>query len=590
VPGTLAGVSIASARRDAIVLLVVLGAGVFLAGLELMITAVALPSILRDLADITQLRHASWIVNGYLLVYVVSMPLSGRLADLWGVRRLFLAGLTAFTLGSALAGAAPTLDLLIAARLVQGLGGGILVPVGTAAASHLFDGHARARALGVIGALTFLGMAAGPFAGAAILSSLHPGSALAGLGLAGGPLAATLATALAPAWRWVFYLNVPIGLAAIALAWAASAGWDTPHRAGSVDLPGAILFSTALVAGLGALTLLGSPSDAPGPDPLLLALALAAASILAAAVFIRWALRRPDPFLDPRLFRDTSFASASVVSLLTGYAFATAIVGGALFVDRVLYGGPDDQRLALGALAGATALGALLSGFAIRVVSLRLVSLVGLAASVLALGLMSRWDATVPIAAVAGLAALFGLGFGLTVTPRSTAAVEAAGRRAFGIASATVTVARMTGMAVGLAILAAYGSTVIAGLYDRVIKTPDGYKSVIPVELRDRPRNDGLVVQALESWAAGQAAAVMVGLFVVAAGVTAAAAPAAFALGSRPRMLSAAAPQRGTGLSHSNATNATDTTPAIGSAAVGPQHSQTEDDGGTDEEPATIAL
>lgn len=585
-PATLPGVSLTSARRDAIVLLVVLGAGVFLAGLELMITAVALPSILRNLADITQLRHASWIVNGYLLVYVVSMPLAGRLADLWGVRRLFMAGLLAFTVGSTLAGAAPTLDLLIAARLIQGLGGGILVPVGTAAASHLFEGHARARALGVIGALTFLGMAAGPFAGAAILSSIHPDSALANMGITGGPLLAVLD----PAWRWVFYLNVPIGLAAIALAWAASAGWDTPRRSGTVDLPGALLFSTALVAGLGALTLLGSPSDAAGPNPWLLAAGLAAAAIVSAGAFVRWALRRPDPFLDPRLFRDTSFTSAAVVSLLTGYAFATAIVGGALFVDRVLYGGPDDQRLALGALAGATALGALLSGFAIRVVSLRLVSLVGLAASVIALGLMSRWDPAVTITAVAGLLALFGFGFGLTVTPRSTAAVEAAGRRAFGIASATVTVARMTGMAIGLAILAAYGSTVIAQLYDRVIQTPDGYKTVIPVELRDRPRNDGLVVEALESWAAGQAAAVMVGLFVVAAGITAAAAPAAFALGSRPRMLSAAADDRGTAPGAPNATNATDATDARPAAAVGARHDQAEDDGGTDEEPATIAL
>ncbi len=561
-PARLADVSIAAARRDAIVLLVVLGAGVFLAGLELMITAVALPSILRDLADITQLRHASWIVNGYLLVYVVSMPLAGRLADLWGVKRLFMAGLLAFTVGSALAGAAPTLDLLIAARLIQGLGGGILVPVGTAAASHLFEGHARARALGVTGALTFLGMAAGPFAGAAILSSIHPDSALANMGITGGPLLSAL-------------------------------GCDTPRRAGTGDLPGSLLFSAALVAGLGALTLLGSPSDAAGPNPWLLAAGLAAAAIVSAGAFIRWAVRRPDPFLNPRLFRDSSFTSAAVVSLLTGYAFATAIVGGALFVDRVLYGGPDDQRLALGALAGATALGALLSGFAIRVVSLRLVSLIGLAASVIALGLMSRWDPAVTITAVAGLLALFGFGFGLTVTPRSTAAVEAAGRRAFGIASATVTVARMTGMAIGLAILAAYGSTVIAQLYDRVIQTPDGYKTVIPVELRDRPRNDGLVVEALESWAAGQATAVMVGLFVVAAGITAAAAPAAFALGSRPRMLSAAADDRGLGPGAPNATNATDateSTDASPAAAVGARHDQAEDDGGTDEEAATIAL
>ena len=162
-------------RRSALVLLGVFGSGVFLAGTELMMTAVALPSILADLVEQTggsawvELRKASWIVNGFLLVYVVTMPLAGRMADLWGARRLFLWALVVFVVGSALAGAAADLDQLIAARLVQAAGAGVLVPVATAAASHLFEGHARPRALGTVAALTFLGMAAGPFLGAAIL-------------------------------------------------------------------------------------------------------------------------------------------------------------------------------------------------------------------------------------------------------------------------------------------------------------------------------------------------------------------------------------------------------------------------------------
>jgi MFS family permease len=149
-------------RRSSLVLLAVFGTGVFLAGLELMITAVALPSILASLVDANgssawiELRKASWIINGYLLVYILTMPMAGRLADLWGARRLFMGALVVFTIGSALAGAAQTMDQLIAARVVQALGGGVLVPVGTAAAAHLFGGAARPRALGVVGALTFL--------------------------------------------------------------------------------------------------------------------------------------------------------------------------------------------------------------------------------------------------------------------------------------------------------------------------------------------------------------------------------------------------------------------------------------------------
>jgi MFS family permease len=524
-------------RRSALVLLAVIGAGVFLAGLELMITAVALPSILADLAAPNggsawiELRKASWIINGYLLVYILTMPMAGRLADLWGARRLFMGALVVFTVGSALAGAAQTLDQLIAARLVQAVGGGVLVPVGTAAAAHLFSGAARPRALGVVGALTFLGMAAGPVVGAAILASFHPEDALAAAGITG-----SLAAVLEPAWRWVFYLDIPIGLIALTLAWAASPDWESPRRPGQVDLVGAGWFGLALIVGLIGLTLIGSTGIAgTALDPRVVTVGLLAVAVIASAAAVVHGLRVADPFLDPRLFRSVAFSSAAAVSLLTGYAFATAIIGGAVFVDRVLYGGPDEQRLALGSLAGATALGALASGFIVRVVPLQLVALAGILLSIVGLLSMSSWTSEVSLQTVALGLGVFGFGFGLTVTPRSTAAVEAAGRRAFGTASAVVTVARMIGMAVGLAILTAYGSTTIDRLYVEVYATPDAYRQFIPEDLRDRPLRDPFVVGALEAWASREAASIMVGLFVVAAAVTAVAIPPGLALGGRRR-------------------------------------------------------
>ena len=524
-------------RRSALVLLAVIGAGVFLAGLELMITAVALPSILADLAAPNggsawiELRKASWIINGYLLVYILTMPMAGRLADLWGARRLFMGALVVFTVGSALAGAAQTLDQLIAARLVQAVGGGVLVPVGTAAAAHLFSGAARPRALGVVGALTFLGMAAGPVVGAAILASFHPEDALAVAGITG-----SLAAVLEPAWRWVFYLDIPIGLIALTLAWAASPDWESPRRPGRVDLVGAGWFGLALIVGLIGLTLIGSTGIAgTALDPRVVTVGLLAVAVIASAAAVVHGLRVADPFLDPRLFRSVAFSSAAAVSLLTGYAFATAIIGGAVFVDRVLYGGPDEQRLALGSLAGATALGALASGFIVRVVPLQLVALAGILLSIVGLLSMSSWTSEVSLQTVALGLGVFGFGFGLTVTPRSTAAVEAAGRRAFGTASAVVTVARMIGMAVGLAILTAYGSTTIDRLYVEVYATPDAYRQFIPEDLRDRPLRDPFVVGALEAWASREAASIMVGLFVVAAAVTAVAIPPGLALGGRRR-------------------------------------------------------
>ena len=275
-------------RRSAYVLLAVIGVGVFLAGLELMVTAVALPSILADLGAPNggtawiELRKASWIINGYLLVYILTMPIAGRLADLWGVRRLFMGALVVFVIGSALAGASQTLDQLIAARLVQAIGGGVLVPVGTAAAAHLFGGAMRPRALGVVGALTFLGMAAGPVVGAAILASVHPETTLAAAGITG-----PAAEVLAPAWRWVFYLNIPIGLIALVLAWAASPGWETPRRPGRIDLAGAALYGVALVSGLIALTLLGSTDVAgTGVPPAVVTAILLGVAVVATVIGI----------------------------------------------------------------------------------------------------------------------------------------------------------------------------------------------------------------------------------------------------------------------------------------------------------------
>ncbi|HET8785157.1 MAG TPA: hypothetical protein VFM38_05945, partial [Candidatus Limnocylindrales bacterium] len=364
------------------------------------------------------------------------------------------------------------------------------------------------------------------------LSTVHPDSALEAAGLSGGPLEAVLV----PAWRWIFYVNVPIALAALVLAWAAAPGWETPRHRGRIDMLGAAIFGLALASGLVALTLVGATGDATSPvTPERASLVLAVIAVVATFLAVVRATRVSEPFLDVRLFRRVGFSAATLVSLLTGYAFATAIIGGAVFVDRVLYGGPDEQRLALGALAAATAIGALGSGFAVRIASYRVVTVVGLGASILALVVMSRWTPATTIGEAATALGVFGLGFGMSVTPRSTAAVESAGQAAFGAASSVVTVARMLGMAVGLAVLTAYGSTTIDRLSAEVYATPDAYLQYIPDSLRDRPLKDPLVVEALESWASREAASIMVGLYLVAAIVLVAAVPPALALGGMAR-------------------------------------------------------
>jgi MFS family permease len=500
-------------RTARLVVLAALGIGVFLVGVELMVTAVALPQILASLADWTELRRAAWIINGYLVAYVAVMPLAGRAADRFSIATLYGISLAAFAAGSVAAGAAQDLDQLIAARVLQGAGAGAIFPLATAAAGHLFEGHSRARAIGVVGALSFLGMAAGPFIGATVLGAFQ-----------GTP--GPYPTLTAPAWRWVFYLGAPFALLAGLYIWAAARGWSYPRGAGRLDVVGAALFTAGAALGLVAITLVGEQTAI---DPLVLgAISLAVLGI----ALVRFAKAR-EPFIDLRHFRNRTFSGAVLMSLLTGYALATAIVGAAVFVDRVRYAGPGEQQVALGALAGAMAVGALAAGYVVRPLGVMIPSVVGLLAEVGGLLLLSTADRATPLPTIAGGLALFGAGFGVTVTARTTGALEALGRRAFGVGSAALTVARMLGMAVGLSALTVLGSNRIESL-SLVLTDQAARDAVLPPGLRGRPLEDYLVVDALEIWASGQAAGILSTLFLLAAVVTAIAILPTLAMRNRP--------------------------------------------------------
>ena len=485
--------------------------GVVLVGIELFITAVALPRIFLDLSGWAELRRASWIINAYLVAYIAAMPLAGRAADRFGLPPLMIMALGIFAVGSLVAGASQTLEQLILGRVIQGAGAGALLPLATAGASHLYEGHLRSRALGFIGAATFVGMALGPVLGAFVLEFVQLEDALARIGIWNGPLV----DLLVPGWRWVFYITVPLALLAMIYIWAAAPGWAVRPGRTRMDWVGAVLFSVALTSGLLAITLIGD--EATGDLPVL---AISATIAVTTGLLAGWRmLRVPEPFLDLRLFRNRIFSGAVLVSLLTGYALATAIVGMAAFVDRVRFAGPEEQRLTLGSLALAMAVGAFVSGILLRRLGPTAVTIGGLISSIAGLVLLSftRADTelTLPIVALA----LFGLGFGLTVTPRSMAAVEAAGRASFGVASAAVTVSRMAGMALGMAILTAFGTTridsVTIAIGDQVYRD-----SVLPPEFTGQPLADPLVLAAVEFWASGQAAEVLGQLFLVAAAVT----------------------------------------------------------------------
>ncbi|HTI29354.1 MAG TPA: MFS transporter [Methylomirabilota bacterium] len=489
-------------------ILAVASLGVFLGGAELMVVAIALPSIVADFGGWADLSRASWIVNAYLLAYIVAMPLAGRAADLWGARRLYLVALVLFCLGSLgaglsrLAGPETGIDWLIGSRVVQGLGGGALVPLSMSLASHLFEGRARATALGIEGAATFVGMAVGPAYGAWVL--LNVALPIPGLDVVG--------------WQWIFFLNVPVALVVLLLLYVVAGGVETPRAPGRLDLVAGLVASMALVAGVGALSLAG---ERGWGDPLVLG-GLAGSGVLM-AVFVLRELRQATPLIDPRLFADVRFAASNGVSLLTGYTLATAIIGGPVFVNRVLNDGADQSAMALTALTLAIAVGAVVGGVGSGLIGQRLVAVAGVVMTAVGLWLAAGWGVDTDLARLQRDLAIFGAGFGLTVSPRATAAVEAAGASAYGVASAMLQVTRTIGMSIGLALLTSIGQNRIDELTALINDPPRrdalvtslGHAEFVGVD----PRSSLALVDLLENWSRGEASDVLRLVFQIALGV-----------------------------------------------------------------------
>jgi len=319
-------------------------------------------------------------------------------------------------------------------------------------------------------------------------------------------------------WQWIFLLNVPIGIVTLLLIYVAAGGIETPRARGGVDVLGALLLSGALVAGIGSITVSGANGWG---DPLVIGGLLLA--VVSAVVFGWHELRSLSPLVDLRLFADRAFSAANAVSLLTGYTLATAIIGGPVFVNRVLFGSDADASTVLTALTLAIAVGALLGGLASGFIGERIVAVAGVLLTAAGLWLALDWRVATELDRLVRDLALFGIGFGLTVSPRATAAIETAGAGAYGVASAMLQITRTVGMSIGLALLTSIGQNRIDEL-SALINDP-ARRDALVVSLA-RPEFVGVDPQAslalvalLETWFQGESAAVLRMVMSIALGV-----------------------------------------------------------------------
>ena len=401
-----------------------------LASLDQTIVSTALPTIVRDLGGIDQL---SWVVTAYLLAATVSMPLWGRVSDLYGRKRLFQAAIVLFLLGSALSGASETLGELIGFRALQGLGAGGLMTLAMAIVADIIAPRERGRYQGYIQMVFVLASVAGP-----LLGGLFTDEA---------------------SWRWVFYVNLPIG--AVALAISTRLRLPVGSGRARIDVLGAALLGAGLTAIL-LITTWGGREYAWG-SPEIVGLAVAAVVLLAG--FYAQERRAPEPVLPLRLFREPVFDVVSATLFLTTCAFFAAIVFLPLFLQRVTGASAVESGLQLLPLLLAGTLSTAVIGRVVtRTGRYKVFPAIGLGLMAIGLFLLSRLDETSSHATIALAMVVFGLGFGMVSQLLVLAIQNAVDRRDIGIATASANLFRSLGGSVGAALFGAiFASRVSAG-------------------------------------------------------------------------------------------------------------------------------
>jgi EmrB/QacA subfamily drug resistance transporter len=405
--------------------LAVVSLALFMVVLDNLIVTVALPSIREDLG--ATLESLEWTINAYTLAFAVMLIPGAALGDRFGRRRVFLLGLGLFTAASAAAGLAPDTGSLIAARAIQGVGGAIVSPLTLTLLADAFPAERRGAALGIWSGISGMGVALGPLVGGAVVEGIS--------------------------WHWIFWINVPIGLALLPAA--AAVLRESRGAAPRMDLPGLGLVGTGLFALVFGLV----RGQGEGWTSPLIVAALALGAVLLAG-FVAWELRAEAPMVPMRLFRRRTYAVTNAVSFFMYFGTFGAIFLLTQLVQEVMGFSPLQAGVRMLVWTGATTVTAPVAGVLAERYGPRAFMAAGLALQAGALA----WIAAVtgPATAFASLVvpfAMAGVGMALVFAPSASALLSVVTPAQAGQASGTNNAIREVGGVFGVAVV----STIFSG-------------------------------------------------------------------------------------------------------------------------------
>jgi len=395
---------------------------------------IALPSLGKELSlDAVTL---GWIATAYLLSSAALLVPFGRIADIYGRKKIFTFGIVIVTLSSLLSGMANSAAMLISCRVFQGIGGAMLAGTAAALLITVFPANERGKVLGIAVAATYMGLSLGPVLGGVLTQHLG--------------------------WRSVFFLGALLGLVVIGVVlWKLKGEW-TGAKGERFDLAGSVIYSLGLVALVYGFTLL----------PARLGVGLIVGGAIALAAFVRWEVRTRSPVLDINLFKNSKTFTFSNLAALINYSATFAITFLISLYLQYLKGfNPQNAGLILVAMPAVQAIFSPLAGRLSDRIEPRLIASAGMALTTVGLVLLIFLNEETSLKLIIGNLILIGFGFAFFVSPNTNAIMSSAPKTAYGVASATLATMRQVGMVLSMGI-----AMLMFALYmGRVQITPEYY-------------------------------------------------------------------------------------------------------------------